>query len=195
MIKKKERSEAATPKARVLVIDDDENILRYSRELLEQHGYEVEVCSDSGQVLARVKAKPFDAVLMDIRMPGLEGTDLLPLIKRIKPDLPLILVSAFYDESNLGYYHGLGASDMIPKPFSHERLLGALARVIDHQERIPMTLTSLSLKEGRDLVYRKLMLAALQKTGWNQVKAAELLGVSRYWLIRWMKRLGLSSEG
>ena len=188
------KREAASRKARVFVIDDEENILQYSRELLEQHGYEVEVCADSAAVLARIKAQPFDAVLLDIRMPGLEGTDLLPLIKRIKPDLPLILVSAFYDESNLGYYHALGAADMIPKPFSHERLLGALARVIDHQERIPITLTGLSLKDGRDVVYRKLMLIALQKTDWNQMKAAELLGVSRYWLIRWMKRLKISSN-
>ncbi len=179
---------------RILVVDDNEKILSYSRELLEQHGYDVEVCADSSKVLGRIKAQPFDAVLMDIRMPGLEGTDLLPLIKRLKPELPLILVSAFYDESNLGYYHALGASDMIPKPFSHERLLGALAGVLDHQERIPLTLTSLSLKDGRDVLYRKLVLMALQQTEWNQVKAAALLGVSRYWLMRWVKRLGISSE-
>ncbi len=185
---------AESRKARVLVIDDDEKILRYSRELLEQHNYEVEVCANSAEVMGRIKAQPFDAVLLDIRMPGLEGTDLLPMVKRLKPDLPLILVSAFYDESNLGYYHALGASDMIPKPFSHERLLAALARVIDHEERVPLTLTSLSLKDGRDLVYRKLMLIALQKTNWNQMKAAGLLGVSRYWLIRWMKRLGISAD-
>ena len=175
--------------ARVLVVDDDEKVLRYSRELLEQHDYAVEVCANSAEVLGRIKAQPFDAVLLDIRMPGLEGTDLLPLIKRLKPELPLILVSAFYDESNLGYYHGLGASDMIPKPFSHERLLGALARVIHHEERIPIMLTSLSLKDGRDRLYRTLMLAALQHTGWNQMKAAERLGVSRYWLIPWVKAL------
>jgi DNA-binding NtrC family response regulator len=187
---------AAAPatQATILVVDDDAKILAYSRELLEQHGYAVDTCQDSTAVIARIKAKPFDAVLLDIRMPGLEGTDLLPMIKRLKPALPLIIVSAFYDESNLSYYHQLGATDMIPKPFSHERLLGALARVLGHQERIPVTLTSLSLTDGRDMVYRKLMLLALQKTEWNQVKAAELLGVSRYWLIRWMKRLKISSE-
>lgn len=184
----------AVPTKRVLVIDDDEKILSYSRELLEQHGYQVEVCHSSAEVMSRVNSQPFDAVLLDIRMPGLEGTDVLPLIKRAKPELPVILVSAFYDESNLGYYHALGASDMIPKPYSHERLLNALARVVDHQEHIPLTLTNLSLTDGRDRLYRKLMLIALQKTGWNQVKAAELLGVSRYWLIRWMKRLKISTE-
>jgi transcriptional regulator with GAF, ATPase, and Fis domain len=67
-----------------------------------------------------------------------------------------------------------------------------VGRALDRQERIPMTLTTLSLREGRDQLYRKLILAALQRTDWNQVKAAELLGVSRYCLIRWLKKLGIS---
>jgi DNA-binding NtrC family response regulator len=70
-------------------------------------------------------------------------------------------------------------------------LLDTIDRAIARQERIPLTLTSLSLREGREQVYRKLILAALQRTKWNQVKAAELLGVSRYCLIRWMKKLGI----
>ena len=53
-------------------------------------------------------------------------------------------------------------------------------------------LRTLSLREGRDQVYRKLILCALQKVHWNQVRAAELLGVSRYCLIRWIKKLGIS---
>lgn len=176
---------------RILVIDDDEKILRICEELLSQRGFLVTTCPDSTQVLPLLKAGSYEVVLLDIRMPGFEGTDLLPLIKKVYPDLPVILVSAYCDETNRNYYHSLGAFDIVEKPFSHEILLDAVARALEWQEHIPMVLTSFSLREGRDQLYRKLILAALRKTDWNQVKAADLLGVSRYCLIRWLKKLGI----
>ena len=177
---------------RVLVIDDDEKLLGVYEGLLTPRGYAVSRCPDSTQVLPLLKSAAFEVVLLDIRMPGIEGTDLLPLIKKLSPDVPVIMVSAYCDETNTEYYRLLGAFSTIPKPFSHEILLDTVSRALDQQEHIPMVLTTLSLREGRDQLYRKLMLAALQKTGWNQVKAAELLGISRYCLIRWLKKLGIS---
>lgn len=175
-----------------LVVDDDEKLLGVYQELLGRHGFRVTSCSDTTRVVSLLKAAHYDIVLLDIRMPGIEGTDLLPLIKKIQPDLPVILVSAYCRELNTGYYHALGAFDTVNKPFSHELLLDTVTRALDRQEQIPLIVTSLSLRESRDQLYRKLILAALRKTDWNQVKAAELLGVSRYCLIRWLKKLGIS---
>jgi DNA-binding NtrC family response regulator len=177
---------------RALVVDDDERLLAHYQELLSRCDCQATTCSDSSQALSLLKATPYDVVLLDIRMPGIEGTDLLPLMKKAYPKLPVILVSAYCDESNVAYYRSLGAFEMIGKPFSHEVLRDAVARALNQESSIPLVLTSLSLREGRDQLYRKLILAALQKTGWNQVKAAELLGVSRYCLIRWLKKLGIS---
>ena len=177
---------------KVLVIDDDEKLLKITAELLQRNGHVVTTCSDSTQAVPLLKAGTYEAVLLDIRMPGFEGTDLLPLIKKIQPDIPVILVSAYCDKANQGYYNSLGAFDIIGKPFSHELLIDTLGRALDQQEHIPMVLTRLSLRDGRDLLYRKLILAALRKTDWNQVKASELLGISRYCLIRWLKKLGIS---
>ena len=177
---------------RLLAIDDDEKILKIYDELCTQRGLTVTKCPDPTQVIALLKAHPYDAALLDIRMPGLEGTDLLPLVKRVRPDLPVILVSAYCDDVNAGYYRSLGAFDIVSKPFSSEVLIDTIARAIEQEERIPLVLTSLSLREARNQTYRKLILAALRKTNWNQVKAAELLGVSRYCLMRWMKKLGIA---
>ena len=177
---------------KILVIDDDEKLLKITEELLKRNGHAVTICPDSTQAVPLLKANAFEAVLLDIRMPGFEGTDLLPLIKKIHPDLPVILVSAYCDKANAGYYNSLGAFEIIGKPFSHELLVDTVARALNQQEHIPLTLTTLSLREGRDQMYRKLILAALRKTDWSQSRAAELLGVSRYCLIRWMKKLGIS---
>jgi DNA-binding NtrC family response regulator len=177
---------------RILLVDDEEKFLESCGELLESQGYQVDRCQESARVVGCLKAKEYDAVLLDIRMPGIEGTELLPLVKKIRPQLPVILVSAYCDETNASYYHALGAFEAISKPFSTEALLDALARAVKRQERIPLVLTTLSLLEGRNQVYRKLIVSALLKTNWNQLKAAELLGVSRYCLIRWMKKLDIA---
>ncbi len=177
---------------RLIVIDDDEKILKIYDELFTPRGFAVTRCPDSTRVVAQLKAETYDAALLDIRMPGLEGTDLLPLIKKVRPDLPVILVSAYCDDANAGYYHSLGAFGIIGKPFSHEVLVDTINRAMEQEERIPLVLTDLSLRGARDQVYRKLILAALRKTNWNQVKAAEALGISRYCLIRWLKKLGIS---
>ena len=177
---------------RVLVVDDDEKILSICQELLARRGYAVTICPDSTQVLPLLRATAFEVALLDIRMPGLEGTDLLPLMKKMQPDLQVIMVSAYCDEAHSGYYRSLGASGMVQKPFSAEVLVETITQALTRQEPIPMTITSLSLRDARDQLYRKLILSALKKTDWNQVKAAELLGVSRHCLIRWLKKLGIA---
>lgn len=177
---------------RVLVIDDDEKILGVCKDLLTHKGFVVTTCPDSTQVIPLLRSSAYEVILLDIRMPGFEGTDLLPLIKKACPELPVVLVSAYCDAGSASYYHALGAFGIVQKPFSHELLLDTIARALERQEHIPMVVTTLSLREGRNQLYRKLILAALQRTDWNQVKAAELLGVSRYCLIRWLKKLGIS---
>ena len=176
----------------ILVVDDDQAILDSCEALLVQHGFKVATCRQSTQAISRLKAGKFDLVVLDIRMPGLEGSDLLPLIKKAQHDLPVIIISAYPDEASRSYYYSLGAFEVFPKPLVSGQLLDAVERGMNHQREIPMVLTSMSLRQGRDQVYRKLILAALTRTHWNQVKAAELLGISRYCLMRWIKKLKIS---
>lgn len=182
----------ASGERHVLAIDDDQKLLRLYDEFLTSRGFRVTTCSDSALVVPLLKQQSFNAVLLDIRMPGLEGTDLLPLIKRLHPKLPVILVSGYGEETSLNYYHTLGARDFVNKPFTPDLLIDTVRRALDEEEHIPFVITSFSLHEARNQVYRKVMLAALRKTNWNQVKAAELMGISRYCLMRWIKKLGIS---
>ncbi|MBI3322455.1 MAG: response regulator [Candidatus Omnitrophica bacterium] len=185
-------TERKDKKRRVLVVDDEQENLESCRDLLAQEGYAVELCRDSTQVIPLLKAQAFDAVVLDIRMPGIEGGDLLPLIKKVHSQLPVIIASAYCDETNRKHYHSLGAFEAIAKPFSRETFLDAVSRAVRQEEEIPIVLTKFSLLEARDQVYRKLILNALRRTDWNQVRAAELLGVSRYCLMRWIRKLSIS---
>ncbi|MBI4226749.1 MAG: response regulator [Candidatus Omnitrophica bacterium] len=182
-----------TGAARVLLVDDDVEAVALCESLLTAKGFAVTTCVDSPNVLTLLKSRSFDVVVLDLRMPTLEGTDLLPLIKKRCPDLPVIVASAYCDSASRRYCRELGACDIIDKPFSPETLLAALQRALRREEAIPVVFTTLSLHDAKDQVYRKLILAALRKNGWNQTTAAAALGISRYGLMRWVKRLGLAA--
>ena len=176
---------------RVLLVDDEADTLTVCAAGLTAHGCAVTTCADSAKVLTLLRTRAMDVVVLALRMPTLEGTDLLPLIKQQHPDLPVIIASAYCDEASARYCRELGACEVLGKPFTQEALLGAIHHALHEEEAIPLVLTTLSLAEAREQVYRRLILAALRKTRWNQTRAAVHLGISRYSLLRWMKRLGL----
>lgn len=177
---------------RILVVDDDLKICHVLEGLLTERGFKVTVCPDSSDAITRLKEAEYHCVLLDVRMKGLEGTELLPIIKRNFPDMPVVIVSAYVDRSDAGYYSSLGAFDLVAKPFNNDLLVDVVNRAVGATETIPFILTSFSLRGARDQVYRKLIVTALRKSNWNQVKAAELLGVSRYCLIRWLRKLQIT---
>ena len=177
---------------RVLVVDDDREMCRVIEDLLTKRGFRVTTCTDSTQVMELLGRETYGCVLLDIRMKQLQGTDLLPMIKHHHAALPVVVVSAYCTPSDISYYMSLGAFDAVQKPFTSERLVEVINRAVGAADAIPLTLTTLSLEEARDQVYRKLILTALQRTKWNQVKAAQLLGVSRHSLIRWSRKLQIT---
>ena len=80
---------------RVLVVDDEENIRLLFKEELEDEGYTVEIASNGFEALEKLKNANFDIVVMDIKMPGMDGIQTLNAIKNINKDQPVILCSAY----------------------------------------------------------------------------------------------------
>lgn len=173
---------------KLIAIDDDPSLLESLRHIFKGD-FEVTVCSKSLEAMDVLRQTPYDVILLDIRMPGLEGTDLLQLIKKSFPLVPVIILSAYVNDKNAKYYASLGAFDVVAKPFDAFLLRSIVDHAIGDKDTIPIILDSLILQEARDQVYRKLIITALHKMNWNQKKAAQVLGISRYCLIRWIKKL------
>jgi CheY-like chemotaxis protein len=85
-------SDPVSPKS-ILCIDDDEAILSYEKALLERSGYSVVTAASAGEGLGLVTTCNFDAVLLDYEMPGMKGCDVAFEIKRLRPELAVILLS------------------------------------------------------------------------------------------------------
>jgi two-component system response regulator AtoC len=102
---------------RVLIVDDDES-LRESLELvLAAEGFEVVTAADGSGALSRLEASTFDVVLCDVRMPGMDGLELLPQLVRRVPGTTVIMMSAFGTDELALEAMNRGAYDYLTKPF------------------------------------------------------------------------------
>ncbi len=114
---------------RVLLADDNADLRDYVRRLLEERGYEVETVADGAAALAAARARRPDLLLTDVMMPGLNGFELLALVRHDRglADVPVVMLSARAGEEAKIDGLGAGADDYLVKPFSARELLARVA--------------------------------------------------------------------
>lgn len=115
--------------ADILVVDDDEVIRDTLCELLACE-YTCQTADTAEQALAKLEAQPFDVVLTDISMPGLNGMELLNRVLKLYPHTPVIVVSGLTDEEQAQSLIELGAFDYLLKPFRLEVVEDSIRRAI-----------------------------------------------------------------
>lgn len=114
---------------RVLLIDDDVRLYELLANYLTQNGFSV-TCASNGQGgLSALAAGTFDAVLLDVMMPGMDGLEVLRRIREKSP-IPVLMLTAKGDETDRVVGLEIGADDYVPKPFSPRELLARLRAVL-----------------------------------------------------------------
>jgi len=117
-------------KKKALVIDDEQIVLDSVSQILTDEGYEVDVSLSGREGLDWAIERPYDIVLTDIRMPDIGGMRVLRDIKRIKPSLPVVIITGYATVKSATQAMKLGAADYIEKPFEPEELIESVARAI-----------------------------------------------------------------
>jgi response regulator RpfG family c-di-GMP phosphodiesterase len=103
---------------RIMIVDDDKNVLNALRRVLSAEGREVECFADPAEALRRARVVPFDLVLSDYRMPGMDGAALLEEIRAMQPESARMIVSAFSDfEAVVSALNRSGIERFISKPW------------------------------------------------------------------------------
>jgi DNA-binding NtrC family response regulator len=118
------------PKIRVLVIDDDEDMCLYLRERLEGDGYSVTTCTEPRSALPEIKESRHQIVLLDVRMPEIDGVRMLHQIRAIDSDLCVIAMTAYPAVESAVEMLKLDAYDYLRKPFDADQLRAVLARAV-----------------------------------------------------------------
>ena len=117
----------------VLIVDDEHAIRRFCQRSLTQLGYRVQATGEPHVALADFKRDPgaFDLVITDQHMPGMTGDALAKRIKKLRPDIPIILFTGFSSEVSDEYAREAGISEIVPKPILASQLTTAIRRVLD----------------------------------------------------------------
>ena len=110
----------------ILVLDDDEAICRVIKRQLEGMGFSVLTQTDGQKGLDCLRGVAVSAVLLDLNLGSMSGFELLPQIKKIKPDLPIIMVTGSHDEEEARRTLELGAWDYVTKPIDFNYLKNVL---------------------------------------------------------------------
>ncbi|MBN1131343.1 MAG: sigma-54-dependent Fis family transcriptional regulator [Chitinispirillaceae bacterium] len=118
----------------VLLVDDEVQFLQSAAITLRVAGFDVTVCSNSREVVALAAEREFGAIMLDILMPGLSGTALLPELKRTAPHSQVIMVTAVTDVETAVACMRQGAFDYLVKPVEKDRLVTTVRRAIDMVE-------------------------------------------------------------
>src|SRR5208282_4913537 len=120
--------------ATVLVVDDDHDMVSALHDILRQAGYRALSANSGHEALAMVKRETPDVLISDLRMAGMSGHGLQAELKRIAPDLPVIIITAFGSIQTAVESMKLGAFDYITKPFSNGELLLIVSRALENRD-------------------------------------------------------------
>lgn len=130
---------------KVLVVEDDQGIQEFLRELLLDNGFAAEVASDGVTALSLIKKSQPDLVLLDLGLPNLAGEAVCLEIRKKYPDLPIIILTAKDDVSDVVRGLNLGADDYITKPFVADELIARIKARLRNSDEVKLQIADLEL--------------------------------------------------
>ena len=119
-----------SPKGRVLIVDDEDVIASTLQEFLQGEGYEVAVAGDAPSALASIEAFEPDLALCDVQLPGSDGLDLLEKLLKVRPELLVLIITAYATVESAVAAFRRGAHDYLMKPVLFDELLAKLDRLM-----------------------------------------------------------------
>jgi len=140
---------------KAIVIDDEQIVLDSVSQILIDENYEVDVSLSGREGLDWAIERPYDIVLTDIRMPDIGGMRVLRDIKRIKPSLPVLIITGYATAKSAVQAMKLGAADYIEKPFTPDQLLKAVDAALD--------MAATQTPEVQDLIHKEEMIKVLER--------------------------------
>ena len=118
----------------ILIVDDEKNIRLTLSQALETLGAEIDTAANGEEALTKLKEKEFGLILLDIRMPGMDGMEVLRRVRQVRPDIRVIMITAYGTIESAVEAMKLGAVDFLQKPFDPEEIRELVLRVADREK-------------------------------------------------------------
>jgi DNA-binding NtrC family response regulator len=114
----------------VLIVDDEKNIRLTVSQSLESIGLDTDTAMNGEEALAKVKANDYSLILLDLKMPGMDGMQVLRLIREVRPEVRVIVITAYGTVESAVEAMKLGTVDFVQKPFASEEIRALVSRVL-----------------------------------------------------------------
>jgi DNA-binding response OmpR family regulator len=111
---------------RILIVDDDYTVLTVCREILHPRGYRVDISASPCEGLEMLEQKDYDILITGMKMPGMDGLELIGHARMAAPELKIIVITAHPSEENMKEALGLGVEDYLPRPFTRSLFLDSV---------------------------------------------------------------------
>jgi len=121
---------------RILLVDDEEIVLRSCQRILRDGDYQIDIARNGLLALEMVNENDYDVLILDIKMPKMDGIEVLRRVKEARPDIDVIMITGLHDISTAVQAMKLGALDYLPKPFEPEDLQMLVSRAFDRRARL-----------------------------------------------------------
>lgn len=118
----------------ILVVDDEEDILNILKFILEKDGYSVDTALNGEEAFTKVRKNRYDIVLTDLKMPGMDGMELLERVRDYNPEIDVVIMTAYASVESAVTAIKKGASDYIVKPFINEDVKLRIKRLFEHRK-------------------------------------------------------------
>ena len=122
------------PAPRILIVDDEPNICHLLKELLAQNDYVIETCLNGQDAVAKVRDTQYDMVISDLKMPGINGIELIKTVKTGSPETATVLVTGYATVETAVKALRQGADDYVTKPFNIEELRKVVTRGLESKQ-------------------------------------------------------------
>ena len=130
----KKMSDVNKKAKQILLVDDNENTRILLTEFLSTAGYGVLEAKDAKEAMKLIDIGPIDLVMTDLKMPGVDGIQLTRAIRRVKPDLPIIVYSGYRFIDTAPAALKAGANEYLAKPFLENKIKQSVERLLKEQE-------------------------------------------------------------
>ena len=117
-----------TPK--IMIVDDDKNLRRTLQVILEDQGLDVISAEDGFEAIKMASENQIDLILMDMRMPGMDGVEAFSEIRQILPDCTVVMITGHATEDQIQYALSKGVKTCLSKPLSIEQLLETVSEML-----------------------------------------------------------------
>jgi len=136
---------------RILIVDDEEIVIRSCLRILAAENYEVDTSNDGLDALGKIHEKNYDVLILDIKMPKMDGMEVLQRVKEARPDIDVIMITGLHDIETAVQAMKMGAFDYLPKPFEPDEFQMVVERAF---ERRRLMQENISLKSEVSAKYR-----------------------------------------